>query len=79
MFQFVRMGTLSICTNNFYMKLLRVSKSGTFDGVYFDLVLKNFQTNKGQITVGKIDNQSIMTDREPYYLQVIYAEDDDCD
>ena len=61
------------------VKLLRVSKSGSFDGVQYGLVVKNFPTNKGQITVGKIDNQSIMTDCEPYYLQVIYAQDDDCD
>eukprot|EP00493_Phyllostaurus_siculus_P002729 UN02742 len=43
------------------------------------LVVKNFPTNKGKITIGKIDNQSVMTDREPYNLQVIYVDDDDCD
>ena len=61
------------------VKLLSVSKSGSFGGVQYGLVVKNTPTNKGKITIGKIDNLSVMTDREPYNLQVIYVEEDDCD
>ena len=61
------------------VKLLRVSKSGSFDGVQHGLVVKNFRTNTGKITIGKIDNKSVTTKREPYNLQFVYTEDDDYD
>ena len=53
------------------VKFQRQSKTGPFKGEMFGVAIKNSQTNKRQILIGKLDNKSVTTKREPYNVQVV--------